>query len=188
MKITHDTTIVGLPAFRVRAMLRQSGKTIAWPLCCYPAYATPADTLAVVDRLVAAGLLQLQNDLGHLKLFRRTAQGTALANAAMPAPLRRAEAIALVEQVMEFLDTRSQDTTEELEVTELRVFGELACGAEQVPHVEIGVILRYRMAAFDAEVGDPYQVDAEAAARFLARLMGLHPSLCVRRVLPQGAA
>lgn len=188
MKITANTQIAGLPAYRIRTLLRQSGTTLAWPLTCYPAYAKPSETLEVMHGLVAAGLLRLQNDLGRVKFFRRTSQGTAVANADVPTSLTRAEALAIVGQVIEFLHARGQDKAEELEVAELRIIGELVCGAETIPHVEIGVVLRYRMGTLGGDVEDPYAVDAEASDRFMARLTTLHPAVCVRRMPPQGAA
>lgn len=173
MKLTAQDTIAGLPAFRVRQALLH-GTHYIWPLCADLLHVDATTALDITDTLVAQGYLTPAQDLGALKMWKRTILGNKLARALVPPPLPLADALQLLNRTITAIRALNQEPALHEQVIGVEVIGELLTGSSPtIPHLELAISLRPKTSA----AGHVLPGDRQA---LLERLAALEPAVCYR--------
>jgi hypothetical protein len=137
MRIERDQLIAGVPARDVRRFMREAAGLII-------RVRTVTEVLGFSERRALQWLKRLQNEgllAARENFWEATDRGHALAMATTAAPLRRATAERLIEQLLERTREINRDERLAYRVQRLAVFGSFVAGAERPNDVDVACSL-----------------------------------------------
>lgn len=166
MRVRKSDVIAGLPAPLARKLVRYFHGWAYADVAAYALEVSEEEAEAVLERMAAEGYMKsTETDRG--RLWDRTLQGGALAQASFRAPVKRVTAERSLIALLERLRAYNSDSTKILAVVRALVFGSyLDSEAQELGDLDVAIVFARRTHP------DRYVDEAQAFARASGRRFG----------------